>query len=483
MANILVVDDESSVREMLGILMSKEGHQVSEAADVRSASDMLDRGAYDVVLSDIRMPDGSGIDVLKTARQADPDTIVILLTAFATTETAVEAMRLGAYDYVTKPFNVEELKAKVRKGIETKQLRSENRGLKIAIEGRYGFRGIVGASPLIQKVYEIIERVKDTRANVLITGESGTGKEVIARAIHSASRRAPRPFVAVNCGAIPKDLMESELFGHVRGSFTGAVSDKAGLFEQANGGTLFLDEIGELPLDLQVKLLRVIQDRTFRQVGGAQDIRVDVRIIAATNRDLARQVAEKSFREDLYYRLNVVEIRLPPLRERREDIPHLALHFLQKYSKDIGRDITTVSREAMTILEALPYPGNVRELENIIERAVALESSNIITPSALPGLRAGSEQATDRAATAVPVTSSPPRPVSGIQPVSGVPMPAVDFDLPETGFNLEDYVSEIEKRLILKALDRTRGSKKAAADMLGLSFRSFRYRCEKYQID
>ncbi len=480
MARILIVDDEASVREMLGILMEKEGHAVSEAAGVVDARDLIDRDSFDLVLSDIRMPDGSGIDVLKAVRESDPETVTILLTAFATTETAIEAMKLGAYDYVTKPFNVEELKAKVRKGLETKQLRAENRGLKIAIEGGYGFRGIVGSSPAIQKVYEVIERVKDTRANVLITGESGTGKEVIARAIHSASRRSKGPFVAVNCGAIPGDLMESELFGHVRGAFTGAVAEKAGLFEQADGGTLFLDEVGELPLDLQVKLLRVIQDRTFRRVGGTEDIRVDVRIIAATNRDLARQVAIKSFREDLYYRLNVVPIHLPPLRERRDDIPHLAMHFLQKFAREIGRDINTISREAMGILQSLPYPGNVRELENLIERAVALETSNVITPASLPG--AGTTYAARESSqpTSPAVRSFPPAPPPAAPSTA---MPIADFELPVEGFSLENYVDAIEKRLILKALDRTRGSRKAAADMLGLTARAFRYRCEKYGID
>ncbi len=470
---------------MLDILMTKEGYHVSGAPGVAAARDLLDRGSFDVVLSDIRMPDGSGIDILRVARENDPDTIVILLTAFATTDTAVEAMKLGAYDYITKPFNVDELKAKVRKGLETKQLRSENRGLKIAIEGRYGFRGIVGSSTPIQGVYEVIERVKDTRATVLITGESGTGKEVIARAIHSASKRASQPFVAVNCGAIPKDLMESELFGHTRGSFTGAVADKLGLFEQAQGGTLFLDEVGELPLDLQVKLLRVIQDRTFRRVGGEHDVKVDVRIIAATNRDLAKQVAAKSFREDLYYRLNVVDIKLPPLRERRSDIPLLALHFLQKYGKETGREISTISREAMSILESLPYPGNVRELENIIERAVALETSNVITPASLSGLAGMLSGAPGRGMSSFPPASNSEPPRSGVSQgaIASLPNPATEFDLPEKGFSLERYVDEIEKRLILKALDRTNGSRKAAADMLGLTFRAFRYRCEKYRID
>lgn len=480
MASVLVVDDESSVREMLGILLEKEGHLVSSASGVREATALLKHDPFDAVLSDIRMPDGSGIDVLRAARETDPDTIVILLTAFATTDTAVEAMKLGAYDYITKPFNVDDLKAKVRKGLETKQLRAENRGLRQAIEGRYGFRGIVGSSPRLQQVYEVIERVKDTRANVLITGESGTGKEVVARAIHFASKRAVRPFVAVNCGAIPKDLIESELFGHTKGAFTGAVAEKAGLFEQAEGGTLFLDEIGELPLDLQVKLLRVIQDRTFRRVGGQNDIQVDVRIIAATNRDLARQVADKTFREDLFYRLNVVGVELPPLRDRREDIPLLALHFLHKFTQETGRRITTISREAMSVLETMPYPGNVRELENIIERAVALESTDVITPASLPA-RSGDK--TEGAVHHPAGIVGDGRPAIGIFPIRGVPLPVADFDIPAEGLSLEDYIGEIERRAIMKALDRTGGAKKEAADLLGLTFRAFRYRCEKYRID
>jgi len=457
-ASILVVDDEPGMREVLEIMLRREGHAVSCASNVGGARKALAESPFDVVISDIRMPDGTGLEVLQAARLSSPDAIVLMITAFATTETAIEAMQRGAYDYVTKPFQIEEVKLLLRKALETQALKHENRSLRQALVGRYGFRGIVGASPAMKRVFELMERIKDTRTTVLLTGESGTGKELVAQAIHYNSVRKEKSFVAVNCGAIPANLLESELFGHAKGAFTGAVASTDGLFLQASGGTLFLDEISELPTELQVKLLRALQERKVRPVGGVQDLEVDVRIIAATNRDLAQEVESGRFRQDLYYRLNVVEIELPPLRERREDIPLLALHFVQKYAAETGRDIKTIAPEAMQLIENRPYPGNVRELENLIERAIVLESSNAIQAGSLPPL---GESAAAAAASAALVLGD-----------SG--------ELPAAGIDFEAVVESLERRLIGQALARTGGNKSEAAKLLKLTFRSFRYRCAKY---
>ncbi|MEW6775447.1 MAG: sigma-54 dependent transcriptional regulator [Bdellovibrionota bacterium] len=456
MARILLVDDEPSMREVLEIMLRREGHESVSAPGVEAAKQTLGAGTFDIVITDLRMPDGSGLDVLGAARQANPDAIVLVITAFATADTAIEAMKGGAYDYITKPFKIEQVRHVLRHAIEAQSLKNENRSLRQALVGRYGFRGIVGASPAMKRVFELIERIKDTRTNVLLTGESGTGKELVARAIHYNSVRKEGPFVAINCGAIPGTLLESELFGHAKGSFTGAVSDKAGLFEQASGGTLFLDEVSEIPVDLQVKLLRSIQERTIRAVGGTVDVEVDVRIVAATNRNLAVEVEAGRFRQDLYYRLNVVEIHLPPLRERKEDIPLLALHFLQKYTTAMGRPIRTISPAAMRALEGRSYPGNIRELENVIERAVVLEGGEAITPASLP-----------------PETAEP-----AVEKAAAGPGSA----LPEEGLDLEATLDAVEKKLLVNALERSNGNKSEAAKLLKLSFRSFRYRCAKYGL-
>ncbi len=453
---ILVVDDEKSMREFLEIMLRKEGYEVACARDGKEALNRLESRPYDLVLSDIRMPGVDGMGVLNRAKELNPGTIVIMITAYGSTESAVEAMKRGAYDYITKPFQVDEIKLIIRKALEKKTLEEENIQLRKELESKYQFGNLVGSSPGMLKVYDLIQRVKDTRTNILISGESGTGKELVAKAVHYNSPRKDKPFVTINCSAIPETLLESELFGHMKGAFTGAVSNKQGLFEAADGGAVFLDEIGELSPSLQVKLLRVIQDRTFRRVGGTEDIEVDVRIISASNKNLEEEIKRGAFREDLFYRLNVIKIQIPPLRERGEDIPVLARHFLDRYSRELGKEIKKISEEAMEKLVNYSYPGNVRELENIIERAVALESSSIILPESLS-----------------PVVFEQPTDIA----LQG------EIELPPAGLDLEDVVGGIEKGLLLKALKNARGVKKEAAKLLKISFRSLRYRLKKYGLE
>jgi two-component system response regulator PilR (NtrC family) len=399
------------------------------------------------------MPDGSGIDLLHAAHHSSSDSVVIVITAFASTETAIAAMKEGAYDYITKPFKMDEIRIVVEKALEKKLLASENRRLRTQLRSRERDRSIIGSSPAIQRVFDLVAQVANTKANVLVTGESGTGKEMVARAIHRGGDRSEKAFVVVNCAAIPENLLESELFGHVKGAFTGAVQNKAGLFEMADGGTLFLDEVGELPPALQVKLLRAIQEKTFRRVGGTSDQRADVRIVAATNRLLAEDVKTGRFREDLYYRLNVIEIALPPLRERPDDVALLVDHFVEKYARELQKEVRGCSDEVMQRLLRYRFPGNVRELENVIERAVALTREPVIGLDSLP-----------------PAVLEPAAPV-------GTPR------FPAEGVNLEKLMEEYERGLLLEALRPARGVKKRAAQLLGISFRSFRYRCEKLGID
>ncbi|HXK24666.1 MAG TPA: sigma-54 dependent transcriptional regulator [Myxococcota bacterium] len=451
-ARVLVVDDERSMREFLEIFLRSEGHAVRTADGVAAAKAELEADDFDVVITDVQMPGGTGIDLLRLVQSEAPETVVIVMTAFASTETAIEAMKAGAYDYVTKPFKVDEMRVVVEKALEKKLLSSENRRLRRELsQGRD--RQIVGSSPSMRRVLDFIAQVADTRANVLISGESGTGKEVVARGIHRASERREAPFVALNCGAIPENLLESELFGHVKGAFTGAVQNKAGLFEVAQAGTVFLDEIADLGLQLQVKLLRVIQERVFRRVGGTTDVRFDARIVAATNRNLADEVAAGRFREDLYYRLNVIEIPLPPLRERRDDIPLLVEHFVEKYGRELGKQVDGVDGDALARLQEHAFPGNVRELENVIERAVALCRGSRIGVDLLP--------------PALIERRSAPR---------GAPAAG-------RGANLDQLVSSYERGLLLEALQQSGGVKKRAAQRLGISFRSFRYRLEKLGLD
>jgi len=454
---ILVVDDEQSMREFLAICLRRTGHVVTVATDGEQALAELRARPFDVVVSDLRMPgalDGIGLlDAIKSGSLGPLDCEVILVTAFASADTALAAMKRGAYDYLTKPFHVDEINAVIGRALEKRALVRENLALKDRVAGRVRLAQLLGKSKAMQNVFELITKIHSTRTNVLITGESGTGKELVARALHTEGSRAQKPFVAVNCGAIPEELMESELFGHKKGAFTGAIADKRGLFQEADGGTLFLDEIGELSMALQVKLLRAIQERKVKLVGGNEEIPIDVRVITATNRDLEAEVNRNAFRADLYYRLNVVEIRLPPLRQRREDIPLLAEHFLRKFGDEQGRKVK-LTAEALRRLESYDFPGNVRELENVIERAVALASSETIGIADLPEVKTTKEL-------------PPPEPTA----------------FPPEGVDLERLLGDFERSWVTRALEHTGGVRKKAATLLGVSFRSLRYRLVKLGID
>jgi two-component system response regulator PilR (NtrC family) len=450
----LVVDDERSMRELLSIVLRREGYDVTLAENGRAAIEHLERGRFDLLISDIKMPDMTGVDVLRAAKRIDPDILGIMITAFASADTAIEAMRLGAHDYLSKPFDVDELKMKVRNALEQRLLRQENVLLKRALGSTHQFANIVGRSDKMLAIFKLIEQIARTDSTVLVTGESGTGKEWVARAIHFYSLRRDRPFVALNCGALPETLLESELFGHMKGAFTGASANKKGLIEAAEKGTLFLDEIGEMTPMMQVKLLRVLQERKFRRLGGVEELEGAMRVIAATNQDLTKMVAEGRFREDLFYRINVIPIHLPPLREREEDIPLLADYFLGKYRDQMGKDIHGLAQETMDLLDNYEWPGNIRELENVIERAVALEKSQTILPESLP-------------------QHIVKRIVKG---------PAAAGMLPESGFNLEEHVEGLEKEYITQALVRAGGVQVKAAELLGMSFRSFRYYVKKYNL-
>jgi two-component system response regulator PilR (NtrC family) len=462
---ILVVDDEASMRDMLRIVLRRDGYDVRVAPDGRAAMDVIKREPFDLLLSDIRMPDLSGVEVLRAAKEVNRDVIVFMMTAFASTSTAVEAMRLGAVDYFTKPFNMDELRLKVRQHLESHRLKQENALLKRALHSRHQFANIIGSSPTMLAVFRLVETIAQTNSTVLITGESGTGKDMVARAVHFNSPRAGHPFVALNCGAVPETLLESELFGHMRGAFTGADANKKGLIEVAEGGSIFLDEIGEMNATMQVKLLRVLQDRRFRRLGGTDEVQADIRIIAATNQDLPKLVADGRFREDLFYRINVIPIHLPPLRDRREDIPVLAQHFLEKFAAQMNRAIQAISGDAQQRLNVYGWPGNVRELENVIERCVALEQTPVILPDTLPAH----------------VGAGPllPRPAAGTAPVPG---PASAPLLPELGdgFDLEAQGEDFYRHYITLALERAGGVQTKAAELLGMSFRSFRYYAKKF---
>jgi two-component system response regulator PilR (NtrC family) len=452
-ARVLIVDDERSMQEFLEIFFRREGYEVTTASDVASATLCLENDDFDLLISDMQMPDGSGLDLLRVVRASCEDTVTIMITAFATTDSAIAAMKDGAYDYITKPFKVDEIRLVVEKALEKKLLASENQRLRSELRVQKRKRQIIGTSSVMQRVYDFISQVADTRINVLVSGASGTGKELVARAIHDQSDRADKPFVAINCGAIPENLLESELFGHVRGSFTGAVSNKEGLFETADNGSLFLDEIGELSMPLQVKLLRVLQEKSIRRVGGTSDRSVNVRLISATNRRLDEEVGAGRFREDLFYRLNVMEIPLPTLAERREDIPLLVSHFVEKFSKEIGKAELPLEAEALDKLMVYDYPGNVRELENIVERAVALSRGDSITIAAFPDT---------------------------ILRRQGV---SYSCQITDKGVDLEDLVNNYERSLIGEAMRASGSVKKRAAQLLGISFRSFRYRFEKLGLD
>ncbi len=445
-AVILVVDDEPSLLDFLRLLLEGEGYQVDTRPSLAEARQALAAREPDLVLCDVMMPDGNGLELLDEIRRRPSPPSVVMMTAYTSTRSAIEAMKLGADDYLSKPFDVEELKVVLQKALEKHQLVDENVYLKRELEQRYGFESIVGRSRRMQEIFGVIERVARTNSTVLLEGESGTGKELIARALHYAGPRAKARFLSVNCGALPEALLESELFGHKRGSFTGAVADKRGLFQAAEGGTLLLDEVGEKSPAMQVKLLRALQDNRVRAVGSNVEEPVDVRIIAATNRDLAQLIETGEFREDLYYRINVIPIRVPPLRQRREDIPLLVNHFLEKTTGEMGIPPKRLSVEALRILEGYHWPGNVRELENVIERALALSTGEALGADDIPThlLRPG-------------------------------PGAAGATELPPEGMNLDAHLDDVRRDLMAQALERCVGVQTKAAELLGMTFRSFRY--------
>jgi len=458
MYSVVVVDDERGMRDFLSILLKKEGHQVNAFAGGQEALDYLAGHGCDLVISDIRMPGMTGLELLENLKAKHPEIPVVLITAFASPDDAVQAMRGGAFDYISKPFNVDEIKSVVAAATSRKATAAP------APQG--SFSGIIGTSREMQKIFDMIRRVAPTPANVLIYGESGTGKELVAQAIHKNSQVADKLFVPITCSAIPDELMESELFGHVKGAFTGAISDKAGLFQEADGGTAFLDEIGELTPLIQTKLLRVLQEREIKPVGGTKIKRINVRIVAATNKNLEYEIGAGRFREDLFYRLAVVPLRMPPLRERKGDIPILVEHFLKKYSKRLGKNIHEISSYAMKVLMDYHFPGNVRELENIIERGVALEDSAIILPESLTLSNRATGRAGSEAASAH---------------VGDVLATIGEEELLDLG--LERCIVNLEQKMIRFALEKTGGAKMQAADLLRMSFRSFRYKLGKYGID
>jgi two-component system response regulator PilR (NtrC family) len=456
MSRVLVVDDERSMREFLAICLRREGHEVSVAASGEQALASLETEPVDVIVTDLKMPGPiDGLGVLEAARRPEHGAEVIVVTAFATPETAIAAMKQGAYDYLTKPFKVDEINAVIGRALEKRALVAANAALREKVSQRYRLASLIGKSAQMQRVFDLIGKIHSTRTGVLITGESGTGKELVARALHTEGNRAEAPFVAVNCGAIPAELMESELFGHLKGSFTSASRDSEGLFVRADGGTLLLDEIAELPLALQPKLLRALQERRVKPVGATEETEIDVRVIAATNRELEEEVERGAFRSDLYYRLNVIELRIPPLRQRVVDIPMLVDHFLRRFAAEQGRRISGISPEAMRRLESYHFPGNVRELENIIERAVTLCGESHLGAADLPPLRQRPQVAGDPATVAIP----------------------------EDGLDLEAVLTDYERAIVQRALEQSGGVRKRAAALLGISFRSLRYRLKKLGLD
>jgi two-component system response regulator PilR (NtrC family) len=453
-ARILIVDDEQGMREFLSICLGRAGHNCTAVASGAEAIQITSERTFDLVITDLTMPGVGGMDVLRHVCALPSAPMVIMITAFATTDTAIEAMKIGAYDYLNKPFKVDEIQVVVSRALERRSLAHENERLREELRGVHSLDGMVGRSADMLKVFELIRKVAPTRTNVLVRGESGTGKELVARALHNLSDRAEGPFVAVNCGAIPESLMESELFGHVKGAFTGASTAREGVFAAASGGTLFLDEVGELPPSMQVKLLRALQERRVRPVGGDREVDVDCRVVSATNRDLENAIEAGEFRQDLYFRLDVVRVVLPALRHRPEDIPLLVERFFGRIKQEMGRDLESVSPSAMEWFLQYPYPGNVRELENLVERAVALETSRVLTAVNLPPMR---------------------RRTTGALPLVGP-------ELTDDGIDLDAAIADVERRLIKEALTKTRGVRKEAAKLLSISFRSLRYRLEKLGI-
>jgi DNA-binding NtrC family response regulator len=455
---ILVIDDDPSIRNMLAIVLKKSGFDVTCTESGKTALEKLKKESFDLVISDIKMPDISGIDLLRKIKAISPEIPVILITAFASANDAVEAMKLGAEDYVTKPFNLDELKIIIDRAIYKTNIEKENIQLKSLLTDKEKFENIVGKNQKMLDIFEMIDTISKTDSSVLISGESGTGKELIARAIHNKSERYGCKFVSINCGALPENLLESELFGHTKGAFTDAYKDKQGLFEAADKGTLFLDEISEMSQKMQVKLLRALQERRIRRVGGNEELEIDVRIISATNKDLAEKMKVGEFRSDLFYRLNVISINLPPLRERRDDIPLLVKYFLKIFNEKFNRDIEGVEKDVMELFNSYPWPGNIRELENVVERAVALEKGKFITTKSL-----SSEL---------------------VYNISDKNPPAVDIDalLQEGHFDFQQHIDDISRRLIIRAFQLSNSNMKKASEMLRLNYRSLRYLMDKYRI-
>jgi two-component system response regulator PilR (NtrC family) len=454
MASILIVDDEQSMRDFLRVMLEKQEYSVATAESGVKAREHLQEHDVDLIITDVMMPDMSGIELLEHVKQTSPDTIVIVITAYASHDTAVEAMKLGAEDYITKPFNIDEFSIIIRRALQRKELAEENVQLRRELKREHAFENIIGKSRPMIELFGMIERIASTPSTVLISGDSGTGKELVARAIHFNSPRSSKRFISINCGALPETLLESELFGYEKGAFTGADRTKLGLFESATGGTLFLDEIGNTPYPMQIKLLRAMQERKIRRVGGTEEIPVDVRIIAATNVDLEKLVEKETFREDLFYRVNVIRINLPSLEERREDIMLLGLHFLDKFASAANRPIRGFSDSARQLLESYHWPGNVRELENAIERAVALETGNVITRDSLPDSikRTARSSIEDR------------------------------IVIPADGINLENHLEELRQKFVERAMELCNNRQKDAAEVLGMTPRSLRYLLDKYNL-
>ena len=452
MEKILIIDDEQSLLDLLIVVFKKEGYGVKAVLPGPKVQELIDKEDFNLLITDIKMPQISGMKILKYMREAKPDIPVVMITAYGSVKQAVEALKEGALDYVVKPFDVEELKIIVANGLEKRRLKEENILLKRDLEEKYSFENMIGKSKVMKDIYSLIEKIATTDSTVLITGESGTGKELAARAIHFQGRRRANQFVSINCAALPENLLESELFGHVKGSFTGAVSDKKGMFEVAQRGTLFLDEIGETSPWTQVKILRALQERKIRRVGGTEEIPVDVRIISATNLDLKKRIEEGKFREELFYRINVISFEMPPLRKRVEDIPLLVSHFLQKYCQHMGKKMKRIAPEVISLFETYHWPGNVRELENIVERIVAIEDRETITTNSLPQ-----------------EILSPRRREDSLLPFA-------------PGFNLTAYIDDLSKKYVGQALLATGENLKKAAAILGISYRSLRYLIAKHSL-
>lgn len=455
---ILVVDDDPSLRNMMNIVLKKDGFDVTCVENARVALSTLKEESFELIISDIKMPDVSGIDLLRKVKSLNPDMPVVMITAYGSTHDAVEAMKLGAENYITKPFNLDELKIIIDKILYKKSIEKENVELRTRLTEKELFENIIGQNPRMQKIFDLIDTVGKTDSTVLVSGKSGTGKELIARAIHNKSTRKNSKFVSINCGALPENLLESELFGHVKGAFTDAVKDKKGLFEEAHGGTLFLDEIGEMAQTMQVKLLRALQERKIRPVGSNQEISVDVRIISATNKDLAKSMQDGEFRSDLFYRLNVISINVPALKERRDDILLLMQHFLRIYNEKMSKNIKGFSKEVIDMFSKYSWPGNVRELENFVERSVALEQEDYITPQALP-----------------------PELLYDISDRNSMEKD-ISVLLNEGNFDFMEYVDGIQKKIIVYALEANASNIKKTSEMLNLSYRQLRYLIEKYHL-